>query len=77
MGFGTHRDKCYHWLLTGLWEQTLTKTQDNQLVPKSSAVMSEVADVTDTILKNAAAAPLLKALGDPVIAKHFKSISVC
>lgn len=58
------------------WDLTLTKTQDNASVPKSCVVMSEVADVTDTILKSPAAVSLLTALKDPKVARHFKSISV-
>lgn len=56
--------------------QGMTKTQENALVPKTCAVMSEVADITDTLLKNVAAAPLLAALNDQKIMKHFKSLSV-
>jgi hypothetical protein len=61
---------------TKRWDLTLTKTQDNASVPKSCVVMSEVADVTDTILKSSAAASFLTALKDPNVAKYFKSISV-
>jgi hypothetical protein len=59
------------------WDLTLTKTQDmNASVPKSCVVMSEVADVTDTILRSPATVSLLTALKDPNVARHFKSISV-
>jgi hypothetical protein len=54
----------------------MTKTQENALVPKSCAVMSEVPDVTETLLKNPAAVPLLAALNDQKVIKHFKSLSV-
>jgi len=38
--------------------------------------MTEVADVSDTILKSNAAAPLLAALKDPQIGRYFKSLSI-
>lgn len=56
--------------------QGMTKTQEHALVPKSCAVMSEVPDVTETLLKNPAAVPLLSALNDQKVIKHFKSLSV-
>lgn len=61
---------------SGRWDLTIAKTQDNPTVPKECVVMSEVADISDSILKNNAATPLLAALKDPKIIKHFKSLSI-
>jgi hypothetical protein len=38
--------------------------------------MTEVADVSDNILKSNAAAPFLAALKDPQVGRYFKSFSV-
>ncbi|KIM29452.1 hypothetical protein M408DRAFT_328717 [Serendipita vermifera MAFF 305830] len=61
---------------TNRWDLTMAKAHDNALVPKTCVVMTEVADVTDALLKNSAAAPLLAAFNDPKIMKYFKSLSV-
>lgn len=54
----------------------MTKAHDNALVPKTCVVMSEVADITDALLKSTAAAPLLAALNDSKTMGYFKSLSV-
>ncbi|KAG8756090.1 hypothetical protein FRC14_003393 [Serendipita sp. 396] len=58
------------------WDLTLTKTQENQTVPKACVVMSEVADVTETILKQSATVPFLAALSNNDVLKYFKSFSI-
>jgi len=55
----------------------MTKAADNALVPKTCVVMSEFADITETLLKNKESVPLLAALNDQAILKHFKSLIVC
>ncbi|KAE9410524.1 DUF1682-domain-containing protein [Gymnopus androsaceus JB14] len=55
------------------WDLTFTKTTENSALPSNMSVMSEFADVTESILKNTA---LLDALKDPKIAPYFRSLSV-
>ncbi|KAF9075804.1 hypothetical protein BDP27DRAFT_1314520 [Rhodocollybia butyracea] len=55
------------------WDLTFTKTSDNTLLPPNLSVMSEFADVTESIFKNTA---ILDVLKDPKIAPYFRSLSV-
>ena len=57
--------------------QTLTKTQENSTLNDELVVMSENADITETFLKHQAFRPVLQALKDPKILRHFRSLSVC
>ncbi|KAG8831077.1 hypothetical protein FRC17_003708 [Serendipita sp. 399] len=61
---------------TSRWDLTLTKTQDNHTVPSDCVVMSEVADVTEALLKHSATAPFLTALKDDNALKYFKSFTI-
>ena len=59
-----------------IW-QTLTKTQENPTLSDELVVMSENADITETLFKHQAFRPVLQALKDPKILRHFRSLSVC
>ena len=52
--------------------QSFTKTSENPVLPAYLTVMSEVADVTDSVFK--AATPLLAALKDPKAKSYFRSL---
>ncbi|KAG5343109.1 hypothetical protein C0989_000099 [Termitomyces sp. Mn162] len=54
------------------WDLTFTKTSENSVLPPSLSVMSEFADVTDTLLKPA----LVAALKNPNLLPYFRSLSV-
>ncbi|KNZ79823.1 Coiled-coil domain-containing protein 47 [Termitomyces sp. J132] len=54
------------------WDLTFTKTSENSVLPSSLSVMSEFADVTDTLLKPA----LVAALKNPNLLPYFRSLSV-
>ncbi|KAF7301687.1 hypothetical protein MIND_00734200 [Mycena indigotica] len=55
------------------WDLTFTKTTENQSLPNNYLVMSEFADVTESILK---ASPLVKILADPKITPYFRSLTI-
>ena len=59
-----------------IW-QTLTKTQENPILTDQLVVMSEHTDITEAFLKHQAFRPVLQALKDPKVLKHFRSLSVC
>ncbi|KAH9077363.1 hypothetical protein EDB83DRAFT_2349681 [Lactarius deliciosus] len=52
------------------WDLTFTKTTENPSLPPNVVVMSEYADVTDSVLK--IAGPLLEAIKDPKIQPYFR-----
>ncbi|VDC06275.1 unnamed protein product [Peniophora sp. CBMAI 1063] len=54
------------------WELSFTKTSENPNLPAHLTIMSEVADVTDSVFK--ASAPLLAALKDPKVKPYFRSL---
>ncbi|KAH9038832.1 hypothetical protein EDB84DRAFT_1587809 [Lactarius hengduanensis] len=56
------------------WDLTFTKTTENPSLPPNVVVMSEYADVTDSVLK--IAGPLLEAIKDPKIQPYFRSFTI-
>ncbi|KAN0127458.1 DUF1682 domain containing protein [Lactarius tabidus] len=56
------------------WDLTFTKTTENPSFPPNVVVMSEYADVTESVLK--IARPLLQALKDPKIQPYFRSLTI-
>ncbi|KAI0269159.1 DUF1682-domain-containing protein [Gloeopeniophorella convolvens] len=56
------------------WDLTFTKTTEKPTLPPNVVVMSEFADVTDSVLK--LAGPVLNALKDPKIQPYFRSLSI-
>jgi len=58
------------------WDLTFTKTTDNPALPSSLSVMSEFADITDSLVKAAEKSAIFKLLSDPSTLKHFRSLSI-
>ncbi|KAH9966125.1 DUF1682-domain-containing protein [Russula dissimulans] len=56
------------------WDLTFTKTTENSQVPPNVVIMSEYADVTESVLK--IAGPVLEALKNPKIQPYFRSLSI-
>jgi len=56
------------------WDLTFTKTTENPQVPPNVVIMSEFADVTESVLK--IAGPVLEALKNPKIQPYFRSLSI-
>ncbi|KAJ8508397.1 hypothetical protein ONZ45_g9324 [Pleurotus djamor] len=57
----------------GRWDLTFTKTSDNAALPSQFSVMSEFADVTDSVIKSTG---LVQMLQDPAILPYFRSLSI-
>ncbi|PCH41010.1 DUF1682-domain-containing protein [Wolfiporia cocos MD-104 SS10] len=58
------------------WDLTFTRTTDLPSLPPSLAVMSEYADVTDSLLKPIGALNLPAVLSDPAVLPYFRSLSL-
>ncbi|KAI0081791.1 DUF1682-domain-containing protein [Panus rudis PR-1116 ss-1] len=58
------------------WDLTFTKTTENPQLPPFYSVMSEFADVTDTLLKTHGPLSLPQVLSDPKIQPYFRSLSL-
>jgi hypothetical protein len=58
------------------WDLTFTRTTENASLPTNLSVMSEFADVTDSLFKQYGTFSLAKALSDPAILPYFRSLSV-
>ncbi|KAF8621573.1 hypothetical protein AX15_007599 [Amanita polypyramis BW_CC] len=58
------------------WDLTFTKTSENPALPPSLSVMSEYADVTESLLKPLGNFSLINTLQDPKILPYFQSLSV-
>ncbi|KZV71374.1 DUF1682-domain-containing protein [Peniophora sp. CONT] len=56
------------------WDLSFTKTSENPALPAHLTVMSEFADVTDSLFK--AGVPLLAALKDPQAKRYFRSLII-
>lgn len=56
--------------------QTFTRTADHAALPPTLSVMTEWADVTDSLFKATSTFSLTKLLSDPTNLKYFKSLSV-
>ncbi|RXW25247.1 hypothetical protein EST38_g607 [Candolleomyces aberdarensis] len=58
------------------WDLTFTKTTDNPALPPTLSVMSEFADVTESILRPVGSFSIIEVLKDPKIQPYFRSLSV-
>lgn len=58
------------------YDITFTKTSDSPALPSQYTVFSEVADVTETILKQNSFVSLAQVLKDPVKSRYFRSLVV-
>ncbi|KAJ3529403.1 hypothetical protein NM688_g7859 [Phlebia brevispora] len=58
------------------WDLSFTRTTDHGSLPSSLTVMSELADITDNILKPHGPLNLATVLSDPAILPYFRSLSI-
>ncbi|CAL1700641.1 unnamed protein product [Somion occarium] len=58
------------------WDLNLTKTTENPNLPPSLSVMSEFADLTDTLFKTHGPLSLPTILSNPAIQPYFRSLSI-
>jgi len=58
------------------WDLTFTKTSDNSKLPPTLIVMSEFADITDTLLKPHGPLSLAALVSQPEILPYFRSLSI-
>jgi len=58
------------------WDLTFTKVTDNASLPPSLAVMSEFADLTETLFKSHGPLSLPSILSNPAVLPYFRSLSI-
>ncbi|KAH8118295.1 DUF1682-domain-containing protein [Phellopilus nigrolimitatus] len=74
--WGVVSKDCLQKVKEGRWDLTLTRTTESPLLGGGYCVMSEYADVTETLLKASGPFNIAKALNDPVVKPFVKSLSI-
>ncbi|KAI5124997.1 hypothetical protein M0805_007421 [Coniferiporia weirii] len=74
--WGVASKDCLAKVKQGRWDLTFTRTTESPLLGGGYCVMSEYADVTETLLKPSGQFSIVQALNDPAVKPYVKSLTI-